>query len=191
MEDLHKLMNECAAEAARVARGVTPDRLGDRTPCAEFDVRALVNHWVTFTSYGLECRARRVPLPEVVLERDHAGEDGWAETYAERLDRAVAAWAEPGVWQGDIDLGFMAMPAPELASVVVKEMAVHGWDVARATGQDFRASEALGALVLDVVERHGATYREYDGFADPVPVPDGASAFERAIALSGRDPAWR
>ncbi|MFC6934863.1 TIGR03086 family metal-binding protein [Actinomadura yumaensis] len=127
----------------------------------------------------------------MVLERDHAGEDGWAETYAERLDRAVAAWAEPGVWQGDIDLGFMAMPAPELASVVVKEMAVHGWDVARATGQDFRASEALGALVLDVVERHGATYREYDGFADPVPVPDGASAFERAIALSGRDPAWR
>lgn len=43
-------------------------------------------------------------------------------------------------------------------------------------------------MVLDVVETHAELYRQYDGFADPVPVPEDASVFERALALSGRDP---
>ncbi len=72
--------------------------------------------------------------------------------------------------------------------MIVKETAVHGWDVAVATGGEFRLSEGAARLVLGVVERHGDLYRQYDGFADPVPVPDDAPTFERALAASGRDP---
>jgi uncharacterized protein (TIGR03086 family) len=67
-------------------------------------------------------------------------------------------------------------------------MAVHGWDVATATGQEFRVSDAAARFVRDVVETHAELYRQYDGFADPVPVPDDAPVFERALAASGRDP---
>jgi hypothetical protein len=52
-------------------------------------------------------------------------------------------------------------------------MAVHGWDVATATGQRLTLSDGAARLVLDVVVRHGDLYRQYDGFADPVPVPAG------------------
>ena len=31
-------------------------------------------------------------------------------------------------------------------------------------------------------------FRQYKGFADPVRLPAGASALERALAESGRDP---
>ena len=65
---------------------------------------------------------------------------------------------------------------------------MHGWDVATATGQEFRVSDGAARLVLDVVETHGDLYRQYDGFADPVAVPADAPAFERALAASGRDP---
>jgi uncharacterized protein (TIGR03086 family) len=187
-DETHRYMSECAAEAARVARGVPAARLNQPTHCPDWDVRALVNHWVLYTSHGLEHRALRRQLPEELVARDFAADPGWADAYAARLDRAVAAWADPAVWEGEVDLGGATMPADELAAMIVKEMAVHGWDVAVATGRQFRVSEGAARLILDVVERHGDLYRRYDGFADPVPVPGDAPTFERALAASGRDP---
>ncbi|GGY01963.1 TIGR03086 family protein [Streptomyces minutiscleroticus] len=181
-------MGECAAEAARVARGVPAERLADPTHCPGWDVRALVNHWVLYTAYGLEHRASRTPLPDELTARDFTADPDWARAYAAQLDRAVAAWADPAVWEGDIDLGMGPFPARDLACMVIKEMAVHGWDVAVATGQRYEVSEDAARLVLDVVREHGELYRKYDGFADPVPVPDDAPVFDRALALSGRDP---
>ncbi|MEV0555661.1 TIGR03086 family metal-binding protein [Streptomyces sp. NPDC050597] len=181
-------MVECAAEAARVARGVTAEQLAGTTHCSDWDVRALVNHWVLYTSHGLEHRALRKPLPESLTGRDFAAEPGWASAYAAQLDRAVAVWADPVVWEGEVDLGMGSMAAPELASMIVKEMAVHGWDVATATGQQYRISDVAARVVLDVVVTHGDLYRQYDGFAAAVPAPSDASTFTRALALSGRDP---
>jgi uncharacterized protein (TIGR03086 family) len=187
---LHAHMTEAAAEAGRVARGVAPGRLSGPTPCGKWDTRALINHWVLYTSHGLEHRALRRRLPEELTERDFTADPGWAAAYADRLDRAVAAWADPAVWDGEIDLGFAVMPAPEIASLIIKETAVHGWDVATATGQRFHCSDGLGELVLKVVAEHAEVYRRYEGFAEPValPDPDSATAFERALALSGRAP---
>ncbi|MER5911023.1 TIGR03086 family metal-binding protein [Streptomyces sp. NPDC001982] len=190
-DDLHPYLIECAAEAARVARGVPAARLDDPTHCPAWDVRALVNHWVLYTSHGLEHRALRKQLPEELTKRDFTADADWAEAYAAQLDQAVAAWADPAVWEGDVDLGMAKMPAAEIASMIIKELAVHGWDVATATGQEYRVSEGAGRLVLDVVETHGDLYRQYDGFADPVPVPADAPVFDRALAASGRDPRQR
>ncbi|GGU19354.1 TIGR03086 family protein [Streptomyces violascens] len=183
-------MTECAAEAARIARGVIPGQLAGPTPCGEWDVRALVNHWVLYTSYGLEHRALRKPLPDELAARDFTADAGWAEQYAAQLDRAVAAWADPAVWEGEFDLGGTALGAAHIASMVVKEMVVHGWDVARATGQEVRISEESAAFVLKVVEDNAELYRQYQGFANPVGVPPTATIFERALAASGRDPHW-
>ncbi|WP_045559784.1 TIGR03086 family metal-binding protein [Streptomyces sp. FxanaA7] len=184
----HPYMAECAAEAARIARGVTADQLDRPSHCGDWDVRALVNHWVLYTAYGLEHRALRTPLPEETTGRDFTADPDWAEAYAAQLDRAVAAWADPSVWEGDIDLGMGPFPAAGIAGMVIKEMAVHGWDVAAATGQRLRISDDAARFVLTVVETHGDLYRRYDGFADPVPVPPDAPVFDRALASSGRDP---
>ncbi|MBA2809839.1 TIGR03086 family protein [Streptomyces sp. KM273126] len=185
---VYPYMVECAAEAARVARGVEAGQLSAPTHCPRWDVRAMVNHWVLYTSHGLEHRALRKPLPEELTTRDFAADPDWARAYADQLDRAVAAWDDPAVWEGEVDLGGGTLPAADIAGMIVKEMAVHGWDVAAVTGQEIRFSEGAARLVLDVVETHAELYRKYDGFADPVSVPEGASVFERALALSGRDP---
>jgi uncharacterized protein (TIGR03086 family) len=181
-------LTEAAAEAARIARGVRPQQLGGPTPCTQWDVAALVNHWVLYTSYGLECRAQRVPLPEELTKRDFASEPDWADAYAAQLDKAVAAWRDPEVWEGEIDLGFTSMPAAGLAAMLIKEMIVHGWDVAAATGQQVRCSPGLAALVLATVDEHAEVYRQYDGFAGPVPISADAPVLDRALAHSGREP---
>jgi len=40
------------------------------------------------------------------------------------------------------------------------------------------------------VRANAELYRTYRGFAGPVAVPASASALDRALAESGRDPAW-
>ncbi|RVU28564.1 TIGR03086 family protein [Streptomyces antnestii] len=188
MENEYTSMKECAAEAARVARGVDAARLPEPSGCGDWDVRALVNHWVLYTSHGLEHRALRTTLPDELTARDFTADTGWAEAYAVQLDKAVAAWSDPAVWEGEIDLGFARMPAPAIAALLIAELALHGWDVAHATGQDYRVSDDTARLLYGVVEANAEEYRQYDGFAEPVPVPDDAPLFHRALALSGRDP---
>ncbi|MFI6518759.1 TIGR03086 family metal-binding protein [Spirillospora sp. NPDC050679] len=190
MNELHSHLAASAAEAARIARGVRPGQLADPTPCGEYDVRALINHWVLYTSHGLECRALRRPIPEELTERDFAADPGWAEAYAAQLDRAVAAWAEPAAWEGTILIGDQECPAADVLQMIIKELTVHGWDLARATGQDIAVPPGTGELMLKVVAEHAELYRRYGGFAEPVAVAADASAFERALAESGRDPRW-
>ncbi|MQY07051.1 hypothetical protein ACRB68_51480 [Actinomadura sp. RB68] len=181
-------MTEFAAECARIARGVPAGPLEGPSPCGDFDARTLVNHWVLFTSHGLERRARRETLPEEMMEHDFTAEPDWAERYAEQLDRAVKAWGDPAAWEGEIDLGSMSVPASGIAGMVVLEMGLHGWDVATMTGQEFTVSDEAARYLLGLVEENAEMYRQFDGFAEPAQVDEGADAFRRAVALSGRDP---
>ncbi|MEO3824720.1 TIGR03086 family metal-binding protein [Actinomadura sp. B10D3] len=187
MNENHAYMKECASEAARVAHTVQQDRLTDPTPCGAFDLRTLVNHLVLYTSHGLEHRALRKELPEDLTERDFTADATWSHEYAVQLDRAVAAWADPSVWDGEI----AGTPAADIAVMMIMEMALHGWDVAKAVGEEYRVSPETGRFILQIVEKNAEMYRQYDGFAGPVPVGENASPFERALAASGRDTGWR
>ncbi|WP_406297799.1 TIGR03086 family metal-binding protein [Embleya sp. NBC_00888] len=190
--NIHHLFVEAAAEADRIAHGVPPEPTDGPTPCGEYDTRALINHWVVFTSHGMEHRALRTTLPEEMTTRDFVAEPDWADAYAAQLGRAVAAWADPQVWEGEIDFGGGGtMPATEIAEMLLLESVLHGWDVARATGQDYRASVELGEAIEGIVTKYAQMYREYAGFAEPAAVAEDASAFERALGASGRDPRWK
>jgi uncharacterized protein (TIGR03086 family) len=74
------------------------------------------------------------------------------------------------------------------AAMFVSDVAIHGWDLARATGQSYRCdpdvAESTYRFVVDMAEQG----RQMGIYAAPVPVADGAPAFERALARSGRDP---
>ena len=73
---------------------------------------------------------------------------------------------------------------------LLAEMVLHGWDVARATGQDFRCDDAVLAAAAKAVDDNAELFRQYQGFAEPVSLPAGASAFDRLLSASGRDPGW-
>ncbi|MEU8761746.1 TIGR03086 family metal-binding protein [Streptomyces sp. NPDC048659] len=188
MNEIHAHLTVCAAEAARVTRAVTPERLDTPSACADWTVRELADHLVLYTAHGLEHRALRTELPEETVRRSFTAEPDWPERYAAQLDRALAAWAEPEAWEGEVDLGGTPIAAPEIASLLVKELALHGWDLAVSTGGHFTVPEDTAAFLLDVVERYAEVFRQYEGFAAPVPVPADADAFTRALALSGRTP---
>ncbi|MEU8622225.1 TIGR03086 family metal-binding protein [Streptomyces sp. NPDC048623] len=186
MNAMHRHLTACATESVRVTRGVTTEQLTGPSRCTDWTVRELANHLVLYGAHGLEHRALRTELPEETVQRDFTADADWAERYAVQLDRALAAWEKPEAWEGEIDFGGSGMPAAEVAAMLVLELALHGWDLARSTGQEYAVPEETGAFVLEVVGRYAEMYREYEGFDAAAEAADDAPAFTRALALSGR-----
>ena len=185
------LMAAAAAETARVVTGTAKTApLDTRTPCPDWDLRTLLNHTILWTSYSAERRAHGESVAEDLMSKDFTAEPGYAEAYRAQIARAVQAWSDPQAWAGDRSIMGGAMPAADIAAMLIMEMVLHGWDVAKATGQDYHCDGELAQALLDTVRAQGDMFRQYQGFAAVVPVPRDASTFDRALSLSGRDPGW-
>ena len=186
------LMAAAAAEAARVVAGAANTKtLEQPTPCTDWDLRTLLNHMILWTSYSAERRAYGESVAEELMSKDFTAEPGYAQAYQAQLAKAVDAWSKPEAWAGDRNVMGSATPAADIAAMLIAEMVLHGWDIAEATGQDYRCDDAVARNVLNTVEAQGELFRQYQGFAAIVPVPDDATAFDRALALSGRDPDYK
>lgn len=185
-----------AAElAASAVAAVGPDRWSAPTPCADYDLRTLVDHlaWAAVLSRNAATRTPlehdwSVPAPPPFL----AGlpPEQWAAALAPELRAAADAWAAPGAWDGETVMGTSPMPAAVVGPMMLAEFAVHGWDVARAAGAAYEVPDDLGRLVLTAVEGMAQMGRDGGWYGPEVPVPAGAPAFDRALGLAGRDPSW-
>ena len=181
-------LQNAVTETARVLRGVKSEQFGAPTPCHEWDVRTLTNHLLQVGS-ALNLAGHRQPVPGDLWGRDLIGDD-WVGQFDRDADDAVAAWADPAAWDGSLDLGGAEMPAPMIATMLASDLVIHGWDLARATGQDYRCDEAAAEMTYQFVADTGEQGQQMGIFAAPLPTPDEASALDRALALSGRDPGW-
>jgi uncharacterized protein (TIGR03086 family) len=186
------LMAVAAAEATRVVAGAANTKtLEQTTPCTDWDLRTLLNHMILWTSYSAERRAYGESVAEELMSKDFTAEPGYAQAYQAQIAKAVDAWSEPEAWAGDRNVMGSATPAADIAAMLIAEMVLHGWDIAQATGQDYRCDEGVAQAVLETVRAQGELFRQYQGFAAIVSVPEDATAFDRALALSGRDPGWK
>jgi uncharacterized protein (TIGR03086 family) len=186
------LMAAAAAEAARVvagaAKAANSNTLEQATPCTDWDLRTLLNHMILWTSYSAERRAYGESVAEELMSKDFTAEPGYAQAYQAQIAKAVDAWSKPEAWEGDRNVMGSGTPAADIAAMLIAEMVLHGWDIAQATGQDYHCDDAVARNVLKTVEAQGELFRQYQGFAAIVPVPADATALDRALALSGRDP---
>ncbi|MGA5201191.1 MULTISPECIES: TIGR03086 family metal-binding protein [Streptomyces] len=183
-----ELLDLARERAVPVVRGIPDAALAAATPCAEYDVRALVDHLFQVVVQFQRLAAKEASdfggTVGVVAE-----DPGWRERFAREADRLVAAWSAPGAEEGTT--GGMSMPARLVGAMVLLDLTVHVWDLARATGQDFPgADEAVVAELAGAVDELAPTARKMGVFGEPVPEGEDASAFERLLARTGRDPQW-
>jgi uncharacterized protein (TIGR03086 family) len=84
------------------------------------------------------------------------------------------------------------MPGELAAGMILWEYQVHGWDLARATGQRWCPPPAASQASLRFAP--AMLTEDYQGegkaFAAPVEVPATAPPLDRLLGLSGRDPGW-
>ncbi|MCX5282538.1 TIGR03086 family metal-binding protein [Streptomyces sp. NBC_00198] len=178
---------------ARLAEGVTDAHLDGATPCPEYAVHHLLGHLT-----GLAVAFRDAARKDLGVTTDTAPDSvlpdigpDWREALPKALDELADAWRDPAAWTGTTRAGGVTLPGPVAGAVVADELVVHGWDLARATGQEYAPDEAalqaahgfLAAVAEDPTGGGGI-------FGPVVPVPDDTPLLDRAIGLSGRDPGW-
>jgi uncharacterized protein (TIGR03086 family) len=157
---------------------VTPtESQHDPTPCDEYDVTALINHLVVIAN---RISAAAAPGGHHGVPAD----PGW--TSAGARARAAIDDADP---EALADLPFGRMPLRAGFAAYVGELTTHGWDLAAALGRRDLLDESLGeAAAAIVISRIPAGPRDEMPFAEVVPVPDDAPAYDRLAGWMGRDP---
>jgi uncharacterized protein (TIGR03086 family) len=179
-----------------VAR-VRDDELSGPTPCPAYTLGDLVEH------VGGLARAFRA-----AAEKDTASpyvngapsgdasrlEEGWRERIPADLAALARAWTDPGAWTGMTRIANQDAPGEAVGLTVADELVVHGWDVARATGQPYEPEPEL----VNAARSFLGMFASPDAPAGPeVPfgpsreLPGDAPALDQVLALAGRDPAWK
>ncbi|GLF99632.1 TIGR03086 family metal-binding protein [Streptomyces yaizuensis] len=183
-----------AADAvARLLDGVTDGQLGDPTPLPAYTVRELLGHLA-----GLAAAFRDTALKKLGPTTDTPPDsalpvldDDWRTVLPERLGRLAAAWTAPEAWEGTTRAGGVTLPARVAGEVALNELVVHGWDLARATGQPYGLPEASLRVSYELLAAAGDDDPlRGTNFGPAVPVPAHAPLLDRVIGLSGRAPGW-
>lgn len=185
-----RMMSEAGTTVASAVRSSAAADLGAPTPCGDWDLRTLVQHFVGTSGAFVRAGAAKALDPDdpwgthAVLE-----ESAWADQLAGQVLAAGEAWSRSAAWSGSVEGA--QMPAAAIGEMGLIELMVHGWDVARSGGQTLQVSEELGGEVLRCLEPTLEQGRQFEVYGPPVSVPENAPPFARALGLAGRNPDWR
>jgi uncharacterized protein (TIGR03086 family) len=160
------------------------------TPCPDWDVRALVRHLI-----GQDLRnfivSARGETADWQAPADGLGED-WAAAFRDRAGRLLEVWHAADLDRPVATPGGGEAPLRSRADQQISELAMHGWDLVKATGQRADLDPRLAEHALDW--SHGMLRPEFRGpdqaFGPEVPVPAAAPAYDRLAGWFGRDPGW-
>ncbi|MDP9336299.1 MAG: TIGR03086 family metal-binding protein [Actinomycetota bacterium] len=186
--DLVEAYAAAAARAGEVIAATRPDQLESSTPCRTWTARELVNHIVA-GQYLLAGAASGAPLPDTSAGTpDFAGGDAIG-AQRDASSAAAAAFSDPGLGERMAELPFGTLPAGMVPGLACFEQVVHGWDLARATGQEPAMPAEVVEVLFPFAEQLLANApRDGAAFAAVVDVSAGAPVIDRLIALSGRRP---
>ena len=168
---------------------VTADDLERSTPCREWRLVELLRHMDDSLQALHEAGATgQVRLPPDL--EPAVGESGLrvVESLRRRACALLGAWSLRHAEEQVVVSGGV-LPASLVALTGALEIAVHGWDVARACGVDRPLPDELARALLAVAPSLISAEDRGQRFAPAVPVAAGASASSRLLAHTGRQTA--
>jgi uncharacterized protein (TIGR03086 family) len=171
----------------RVVDQVRPEQFDKATPCAEWDVRMLVNHMVGVLD-GLEAPARGEQIQFSAQKVDDVVGMSPSSAFSKKAAEFVAAWSAPGATDRVVTTMFGEQPAEFYLGLATADMLLHGWDLATAIGVPYSMDEAAAGSVLERMQAMLKPEMRGPGkaFAEEVPASPNASLQERLVAFSGR-----
>jgi uncharacterized protein (TIGR03086 family) len=184
-------LSAAAATMAELIRNISDGQLTEPTPCPDYSLGDLVDHVGGFATAFTWAADKQAPSGGTQGGSGDASRltDDWRQRIPADLATLAAAWKQPDAWTGMTRAGGIDLPGEIAGVVALDELVIHGWDVARASGQSFEVdSQSLDAVhgFVQGFSRDGTSGL----FGASVPVPDTASLLDRVIGMAGRDPNW-
>jgi len=186
MTDIVKVHAQALEATGVIVAGIPPDRWHDATPCPGWDVRALVNHVVSGNFWAAELAAGAT-IGDVGdrFDGDLLGADA-AGTYATSAQAAAAAFRRPDALDAPCAVSYGPVSGSVYAGQRFFDVFLHGWDLAAATGQDTTLDPGLMRACEEIIGPQLEVFRGAGALASPLPVPPGAGAQARFLAMLGR-----
>jgi uncharacterized protein (TIGR03086 family) len=189
--ELYEAFDHAVASTAGTVKAVRPDQAGAPTPCTEWDVRDLLSHIIGtlwLSEALLSDRAPRHPMaPGGLPGTDLAGDD-LAAAYADASAAALTAAADGDALTRMHTTPLGDMRGPALAGFTTMDIAVHGWDLAKATGQPAGLDDALAAHMLALAEQAITPGSRAPRIGPALPVAMDAPLTDQLVAFLGRQP---
>lgn len=164
----------------------TPDDAATKpTPCPEFTVKELSEH-IILVMRRVAAIGRGEHWSSIESEPQ---DSGWAGTYREAAHQVMEAWTDAAKLEGMYEVPWGEIPGGPLMYTYTAELAVHGWDLANATGADFSIDDNVlaGPLVaVKFIPAEGRDTPEMPFSAVVDPGPD-APVLDQIAGWMGRD----
>ena len=188
-DHLVELHGRLGRRFAALVAGVGPEQWHDDTPCSQWDVRTLVHHllseqrWVPplFEGMTIEQVGDR-------FDGDLLGDNAstWPGLLASSIAEARAAVAQPGALEQTVHLSFGDTTGQEYVIQLTADLAIHAWDLARATGQDDTLDPDTVALLLPWTEANADLVAGSGMFGTQIDAGPDAPDDVRLLGLLGR-----
>ncbi|MGW1678159.1 TIGR03086 family metal-binding protein [Saccharopolyspora sp. NPDC002376] len=184
-------LTPAADRMAALLANVTDAQLTAPTPCSEYAVGDLIDHIsglsLAFTAAAAKDRSLTGQRPSGDASRLPAD---WRTLVPEQVTAMAEAWDEPTAWEGMTQAGGVEAPGAVVGLDGLDELVVHGWDLAKATGQPFTCDEESLTACLEFVGPATENGGQGSPFGNPVEVAPDAPKLDRLVALTGRAPTW-
>jgi uncharacterized protein (TIGR03086 family) len=178
-------LQQAIAATRSVMTNVTADQLGDATPCASWDVAALINHVIGGQNFFAAGLAGEKPSAEEV---DYAAGD-YVAAFDQAATATVAAFGADGAMTKLVKMPFGEMPGSALMGLATTDTFQHGWDLAKATGQSTDLEPELASEILAQCRQSiSDAFRGPEGapFGPAQDSPEGAAPADQLAAFLGR-----
>jgi uncharacterized protein (TIGR03086 family) len=141
------LVERALDQTSAIIAAIDASQAGLATPCPAWDVRALVRHLA-----GQDLRnfliSARGETADWQSPADELGED-WAAAFSDRAGQLLAAWRAADLDRLVAMPGGGQSPLRSRADQQITELAVHDWDLVKATGQQTDLDRALAEHALN------------------------------------------
>jgi uncharacterized protein (TIGR03086 family) len=177
----HRYRTLADAFEAKVA-AVPPDAWSNPSPCAEWTARQLVGHVIEVHGMMLK------PLDRTLSAGPSPDDDPLGAFRSARAD-VEEVLDDPELAGTEYDGAFGRSKVEQTIDQFMGfDLVVHGWDLARATGQDETIDSQEVDTIMAFAEPMGDTMRENGVTGPAVTVPHDAPKQDRMLGLLGRDP---
>ena len=180
----------------RYVAAVSPDQWSNPSPCDKWTARDIVQHIIDM--HGVMLR----PLDRALSPAPSVHDDPLAAFKAARADiETILADPQLAGQEGDTPSGRLTTEQ-HIDRVPSADMVFHGWDLARATGQDATMDPdevqstwdglmSMPPEFLEQLRTPGAFGPGIEVFGPEVTVPADAPLQDRLLGAIGREPHWQ